>query len=147
MPEEFDGVFKFTNWTTEDFAARWDNVEYIFPAEKTTPMVMNFTPKEIEHIRKKFARELAVREFYKSEKFKGMDDPKHGPNPATYTDSDLAPYTQKCLEPLPIASLKSKVLPKQNEDSFSRNEEGELNTQVLDKKKSLMQGGSAIVDL
>lgn len=147
MPEEFDGVFKFTNWTTEDFSAKWDNVEYTFPAEKTTPMVMNFTPKEIEHIRKKFARELGVREFYKSKKFKEMDSTKHGQNPAIYTDSDIAPFTQRCLEPLPIASLKAKVLPRQNEDSFSKNEDGELNTQVLDKKKSLLQGGSAIVDL
>jgi hypothetical protein len=147
LPQDFDGVFRFTNWTDEDFTAKWDNVEYTFPAEKTTPMVMNFTPKEIEHIRKKFAKELAVREFYKSRKFKQMNDPKHGQNPATYTEGELVEYVQKCLLPLEVAPLTAKVLPRQDESSFRRDEDGELVTQVLDKKTSLKKGGSQIVDL
>lgn len=138
LPPDFDGQFRFTNWTDEDFTAKWDNVEYTFPALKMTPMtIMSATPLEIQNIRKKFARELAVKEFYKTKKFKGMDDKKHGQNPAIYTDSDIAPYVQKCLEPLEIGKLTARAserkVPRLSED-----------TRVLDGKESLAGEGSVI---
>jgi hypothetical protein len=65
LPSDFDGIFRFTNWTDSDFTAKWDNIEYTFPAKKTTPIVIpNATPVEIQNIRKKFAKELAVACFY-----------------------------------------------------------------------------------
>ena len=38
--KDFDGVFRFTNATNEDFSALWNNVEYIFPAGKTVPLII-----------------------------------------------------------------------------------------------------------
>ena len=146
LPEDFDGVFKFTNHTDEDFTAKWNKVEYTFPANKTSPMIMNFTPVEIQSIRKKFARELATREFMKSNKFKEMNVHTPGGTPPTYTDTELTEFIQKCLVPLPIAQAKAKATKsKPIEDINSRDEEGELRTTVLNEKKSLIKEGSTIL--
>jgi hypothetical protein len=147
LPEDFDGVFRFTNFSDEDFVAKWDKVEYTFPANKTSPMVMNATPVEIQNIRKKFARELAEREFYKTPKFNKMNEHVPGGKPALYTDSDLQPFIQKCLEPLPIVHARTRVLPKDNlEDKNSKDEEGNPLTVPLDKKKSLIKDGSTTIN-
>lgn len=146
LPEDFDGVFKFTNWTDEEFIAKWDKIEYTFQANKTSPMIMNFTPAEIQNIRKKFARELAIREFYKSDKFKAMNAHVPGGTPALYTDSDLVTFVQKCLVPLPVAPAKAKVVKGKNlEDVNKTDDDGQLITTILDKKKSLIQEGSTII--
>jgi len=146
LPEDFDGVFKFTNHTDEDFTAKWNKVEYTFPANKTSPMIMNFTPVEIQAIRKKFARELALREFYKSPKFKAMNAHVPGGTPSTYTDADLTEFVQKCLVPLAISTARAKVTKsKALEDVNSRDEDGELLTTPLDQKKSLIKEGSTIM--
>lgn len=148
LPSDFDGVFRFTNFTDVDFSAKWGNVEYTFPAMKTTPMVIpNATPVEVQHIRKKFAKELAIREFYKTPKFIGMNNVTPGGVPALYTDSDLIPFIQKCLEPLPIAQVKAKRLPKTFDESKLRtDEEGNPVTEVIDhkSKKSFIEKGSVI---
>jgi hypothetical protein len=146
LPEDFDGVFKFTNHTDEDFTAKWNKVEYTFPSNKTSPMIMNFTPVEIQAIRKKFARELATREFYKTSKFKKMNEHVPGGTPSTYTDADLTEFIQKCLAPLPIVNAKTKVVKTRDlEDVNSRDEDGELLTSVIDQKKSLIKEGSTIL--
>lgn len=153
LPQDFDGVFRFTNFTDKDFKAKWDNVEYTFPAKSTTPLVMNATPQEIQHIRKKFARELAIQEFSGSDKMKALD--KLNPigltsfqGAVTYTDNDLTDFVQRCLEPLPVAQAKVKVLPKQDESNFKKDEEGNNVTEVLDhkSKKSFLAKGSGIVN-
>ena len=141
LPEDFDGVFRFTNWTDEDFKAKWDGIEYTFPARKMTPMTgINATPVELQNIRKKFARELAVAELYKTKKFKGMDDRKHGQNPAIYTDSDLAEFTRKCLEPLEIGKAGISAVEKP-EISLSVDQKGRKVTKVLDDGESLIGEG------
>lgn len=148
LPEDFDGVFRFTNFSDEDFVAKWNSVEYTFPAMKTTPMLIPEASQfEIQSIRKKFARELATREWYKTDKFKGMDSvgKADGKTPATYTESDLAPFIQKCLEALPIARATTKKLPKDSEDNYTKDEEGNNRTRVLKDKESLTKGGSALV--
>lgn len=138
IPENFDGQIRFTNWTDSDFKAVWDSVEYNFPANKTTPMiVMNATPLEIQHIRKKFAKELATAELYKTAKFKSMDDRIHGQNPAIYTDSDLAEFTQRCLEPLEIGKVQAKALPKKGITISD-------DTRILEDKEDLRKGGTVI---
>lgn len=146
LPADFDGVFKFTNHTDEDFSAKWDKVEYTFPANKTSPMIMNFTPVEIQNIRKKFARELAIREFYKSKKFKDMNKHVPGGTPALYTDADLTEFVQKCLQPLEIAMAKAKVTKGIELEKVNKtDDEGDLITTILDKKKSVMTEGSTII--
>lgn len=147
LPEDFDGVFRFTNFTNEEFKAKWGGIEYAFPPEATTPMIIpGATPEEVQHIRKKFAKELAVIEFYKTPKFVGMNNIQPGGTPALYTDSDLAPFIQRCLEPLPIKQAKVRVLPKASEDHFRKDDEGKNVTQILDKKKSLVQEGSGMLE-
>lgn len=147
LPEDFDGVFRFTNFTEEDFTGTWNKVDYTFPALKTSPMIISgATPEDVQHIRKKFAKELAIREWYKTPKFVGMNANTPGGTPALYTDSDIAPFVQRCLEPLPIASAKAVALPKVDENQFlHKDEEGNNVTQILDKKKSLLAEGSGVV--
>lgn len=143
LPVGFDGVFRFTNFTGNDFSARWDGVEYTFPKMSTTPMVIpNASPTEVQHIRKKFAKELAILEFYKSDKFQELNKHTPGGVPATYTDSDLAPFIQRCLEPLPVAQARVKVLPKDTEDRYRKDDKGRNVTKVLEGGESLMGEGT-----
>lgn len=143
LPVGFNGVFNFTNFTKSNFTAKWGNIEYTFPPESTTPMVIpNATPEEVQSIRKKFARELAIEEFYRTEKFKKMNDVPPGGVPALYTDSDLTAFTQKCLEPLPIAQATTKVLPKDSEENYRKDRKGKNVTKVLDGNESLLRTGS-----
>lgn len=149
LPPDFDGVFRFTNWTKEDFIGKWGSKEYHFPAQTTSPMIIpEHSPLEIQHIRKKFAKDLAEREFNGSKKYKEYIKQERNPDgsvrlnsihqAAAYTMADLTPFIQKCLEPLTVAkatvteSQKPKI-----EDRLTRNEDGELNTQVVDKNTSL----------
>lgn len=146
-PEEFDGVFRFTNATDEDFVGKWNGKEYIFPAQKTSPMIIpDETPAGVQSIRKKFARELAEREFYKTPKFGYMNSRERGEKPALYTDSDLEPFIQACLKPLPIAQAKVRVIanPAEQEKVFSRDEDGQPRTQVLKPKDSLVGNGTVV---
>ena len=70
LPAEFDGVFKFTNWSDEEFVGVWGKKQYHYAANATSPMIIpEHSPLEIQQIRKKFAKDLAEREFYKGEKY------------------------------------------------------------------------------
>lgn len=145
LPEDFDGVFRFTNFTDDDFVARWNKVAYTFPANKTSPMIIpNETAEGIQSIRKKFAKELAEREFYKTEKFGKMNSPLQGSHPALYTDSDLAPLIKRCLEPLPIVIAKTAMIKEDVEKVFTKDRKGEPRTKVLDPEESLVGQGTVI---
>lgn len=151
LPEDFDGVFRFTNWTDKDFIAKWGGKEYLYPAERTVPMIIpEHSPLEIQNIRKKFAKDLAEREFFDSAKYKAYmkqeknDDGSPRLNSihqsATYNVNDLTSFIQKCLEPLPISkAIVTESEKERLEDKLTRDEEGELNTQVVDKKTSLRE--------
>lgn len=143
-------LFPFTNYTSEEFVAKWDSKEYTFPAEKTTPMlgmISNATPEQIQHIRKKFARELAEREFYNTEKFKRMNSKEAGYKPALYTESDLTSHIQRCLEPLPVGQATVVVLPKDSIDNYRKDEEGNPISEILgNTKKSLVGNGSVMTE-
>lgn len=116
LPDNFDGVFRFTNWTAADFTSKWGGKEYKFPAYKTTPIVMpNQTPIEIQNIRKKFAKELAEREFFKVEKVTALNKKNENVSfqgAVSYTENDLAPMIQKCLDPLPPGQAEVRDVPK-----------------------------------
>lgn len=146
---EFDGVFRFTNWTDKDFTSKWDSVEYTFPALKTVPLLIpNATPEQVQSIRKKFALDLATEIFYNSDKFKSMDltveQSQANMVPALYTDKDIAPYVQRCLEPLPIAQVKTKAVAGKDVN-LSRDEKGKVVTRVLDDGESLVGNGQVVM--
>lgn len=147
LPEDFDGVFRFTNASEEDFIAKWDSKEYLFPARKTTPMVMaGSSPIEVQSIRKKFAKDWAVNEFLKGSKGVVLQSQEKNSDgtarfgsihmAATYSESDLVPYIQMCLEPLPQGKVKVSVAKKEPlEDKLSRDDDGNIITEVLDRDK------------
>jgi hypothetical protein len=142
LPEDFDGIFRFTNWTNAEFKAKWDSKEYTFPANSTIPLIIpNATPIEIQSIRKKFAKELAIEIFFQSEKFKSMNAPEK--QLRSYDeDKDLKEYIQKCLTPLPIAKAKVRELPKDSEDNYRKDEKGRNRSKVLTDDESLIPEGS-----
>jgi hypothetical protein len=111
-------------------------------------MIMTeYTPLEVQHIRKKFAKDLGEREFYKSAGYEALRAQEGAPNnrtmsgihqAATYSDSDLISFIQRCLDPLEEGQATIVSANVENvEDKLSRNEEGELNTEAIDKKQSL----------
>ncbi len=152
LPRDFTGVFYFTNPSDEEFIGKWNNKEYHFPPQSTSPMIMpDHSPIEIQHIRKKFAKDLAEREFFKSgryeqmrrqegDKIDGMLTPRLGSinQAVAYTLEDLAPYIQTCLKPLEEKRAIITNAPRiPTEQKLSRNDDGELNTVAVDKKMSL----------
>lgn len=146
LPPDFDGVFRFTNFSEEDFSARWNSIEYTFPALKTTPMIIpGCTPEEVQHIRKKFAKELALREFQRTPKFAGLNNVPPGGTPALYTESDLTPFIQRCLEPLPLAQAAIKKLPKDSDANYRKDAKGRNITRVIEENESLTGGGAEVI--
>ncbi len=119
-PEDFDGVFRFTNASDEDFTTLWNNKEYTYPAGKTVPMIIaNSTQEEVQQIRKYFAKRLAEREFYKTKGFtkisNGTVNATTGGTavPSMYNEELLQPYIDQCLKPMPVGKAGVKTLPAQ----------------------------------
>lgn len=151
LPEDFDGTFRFTNWSDEDFVGKWNSKSYIFPARTTSPILMtDQTPLEIQYIRKKFAKDLAEREFAKSNEFSHLKSQERNNDGSARLNSihqagawsidQLTPFIQRCLEPLQVAKAEVVMETKAPlEDKLSRNEDGELNTHAIDTKVSLRQ--------
>jgi len=112
--ENFDGVFKFTNASDEEFVALWNNKEYIFPPQSTCPLIIpGESPENVQNIRKLFALKYARRELFKDPEGRNIEKQasKHL-NPATYDEKILEQYVQQCLTPLPISSTTVKELPR-----------------------------------
>ncbi len=151
LPEDFDGVFRFTNWSNEEFIGGWGGKKYIFAAETTSPMVIpEHSPLEIQYIRKKFAKDLAEREFYKSQSYKTLMKQERNADGSprlngihsagTYSVDQLAPLIQRCLEPLPISKALVQTIEKTPvEETLSRNSKGKLNTEAIDGSESLTE--------
>lgn len=151
LPPEFDGVFKFTNWSDEEFVGVWGKKEYHYAANATSPMIIpEHSPLEIQQIRKKFAKDLAEREFYKGSKYQFFMKSERNPDGTArlnsihqgvaYTIDDLKEGIQKCLKPLEIKkAFVEKVAETPLEDSLSRNDDGELNTKAVSRNTSLKE--------
>lgn len=148
LPADFTGVFHFTNWSDEDFVGVWNKKEYHFSANTTSPMIIpEHSPLEIQHIRKKFAKDLAEREFFKGKKYEILRSPEgklgnrtmSGIHTAsTYTLDELTEGIQACLRPLEIKVARVTKKTEDNiEGKLSRNNDGELNTAPIDNKASL----------
>ncbi len=115
---EFMGVFHFTNWTDEDFVHLWNNEEYTFPKMSSVPMIMaKESAENIQEIRKRFAYDLAVREFYKGKEYKRMSKMGNG-LPPTFDEKILEPMIEKCLIPLPKAQARVKKIQTNEEAKF-----------------------------
>ncbi len=149
LPEDFNGVFHFTNWTDEEFVGVWNKEEHHFAPNSTSPMVMhNFSPLEIQHIRKKFAKDLAEREFFKSKNydvFKKQETNNDGSprlnsihQAGTYAVKELTPFIQRCLEPLPVSkAIVTQANTETVEDKLSLSEKGKLNTKAVGDEDDL----------
>lgn len=149
LPEDFDGTFRFTNDSDEDFVGKWGGKEYLFPARTTSPIVIfNATALEIQQIRKKFAKDWAEREYQKSDAFRALLKQERNSDGSprlnsfhaagSYGIDQLTPFIQRCLKPLPNAKATVKVIEKQPlEETLHRDDEGDLVTQAVDKGISL----------
>lgn len=132
---EFDGIFRFTNATDEDFSVPWNSVEYTFPKQSTSPIIIpSETPENIQNIRKLFARKLAEREFFKSSEYSRLVDLGKGSG-LTYDEKVLEAMIQKCLEPLPPAKVIVREMPKEDDSKF------EDKIEAVDPNESLIEKG------
>lgn len=137
---DFVGVFYFTNWTNEDYVHLWNNEEYTFPKLSSVPMIMpKETAEAIQEIRKRFAYDLAVREFYSGKEYKRMSKMGNG-LPPTFDEKILEPMIQKCLEPLPLSRARVKKIEKDEEKQFKGSKavgvNDSLNETFKDESKS-----------
>ncbi len=152
IPPDFDGVFRFTNFTDIEFKASWNKKEYTFPPKSTVPMIiLGSTPEEIQHIRKKFAKELAEREFYAGESIKKLDSMNTSGalnsfrTAVTYSPKDLEPFIAKCLEPLSVAKATVIETPPVDEDKMLRKDRtGKRVSKVLNGDESLIGNGTVM---
>ena len=113
-----DGVFYFTNTSKEDYKHLWNNIEYTFPAESSTPMIIrNEPPENVQAIRKRFAYDWAVEQFHNGKEYLKLSKMGNG-LPPTYDEKILEPFIEKCLNPLPMGQIKTKEMPKEDEKKF-----------------------------
>lgn len=133
----FDGVFRFTNATDEDFVVSWNSTEYTFPKHTTCPMIIQGETLEgIQNIRKLFAKKLAMREFYKGSEYARLHGmTTQGVPPLVDEDKTLKDAIQACLEPLPIARAEVHI-PSPKDDSHL---EGKI--EIVEKDESLVEKG------
>lgn len=151
LPEDFNGVFTFTNPTPEDFIGKWGGKEYRYPAMTTSPMIIpEHSPLEIQNIRKKFAKDLGEQQFFKSSGYKSLQSQERNNDNSprlnsihmagTYSMNDLISFIQQCLKPLPVSkAIVTEMQKDKLEDKLSRDDDGELNTVAIDKKTSLKE--------
>lgn len=151
LPENFDGTFYFTNDSDEDFIGKWGGKEYRFAANSTSPiMIFDASPLDIQQIRKKFARDWAVKEFGRSESYQRLLNQERSPDgtprlnsihqAGTYSDNDLISLIQRCLKPLEVKRAQVSVVEKTPiEDKLSRDDDGELNSMVVSQNADLVK--------
>lgn len=150
LPEDFDGTFYFTNFTDHEFVGIWGGKEYHYPAQATSPMIMpEYSPLEVQNIRKKFAKDLAEQEFYRGDSYKVLQKQERNDDGTPrspsifgggfYSEDQLVSLIQRCLEPLPIKKAEVNTVPKMDiEASLKRDEEGNTYTEPISSKVSLV---------
>lgn len=150
FPKGADMRFPFTNRSDEDFAGIWGKKAYTFKAMTTTPMlgmIADASPLDLQGIRKKFAKDWAVAQFFKKEGRQLESQEKNADGSPkfnsihmarSYTDADLAPYIQMCLEPLPESDVTVEdIISIPIEETLTRDEDGNLVTEAISSKTSL----------
>ena len=117
-PNYLNGVFYFSNTSDEDYIHLWHNIEYTFPAKTCSPMIIaGATGEEVQNIRKRFAYDWAVNQFYNSKEFKKMEK-QGGLRPPIPNEKVLEPYIQMCLNPLPVKPAKTRPIPAEKETNY-----------------------------
>lgn len=151
LPENFDGIVRFTNWSEEDFTGKWNSKEYEFKANSTSPLFMvDETPLQLLNICKKFALDLAVREWGKSQWYednlkreRNADGSPRGygmSGAATYTIDQLAPLIQKGLYIYSASKVKvTEALRPKIEDKLHTDDEGRTVTKAVKKNASMVE--------
>jgi len=151
LPENFDGIVRFTNWSDEDFTGRWNSKDYEFKANTTSPLfIAEHSPLELLNIVKKFALDLAVREWGKSEWTKQAlkrernadGSPRIGgyssQGAAAYSIDQLAPMIQKGLYIYNESKARvHEVLRPKLEERLSKDDEGKTVTKAVRKGASM----------
>ena len=149
LPADFDGDFFFSNPDDEEFIGKWGGKAYHFQPQTRSKMIISkASPEEVQQIRKKFARELGNKMFFKSQKATQMTAIERQSNGEpvfrsihqanTYSDSDIAPYTQACLDPLPLTRAAITDVVKEDViEKLSRDEDGDLRSIPVKEKQSL----------
>jgi hypothetical protein len=147
LPENFDGLVRFTNWSDEDFTAKYNSKEYLIPANSTvvlSPLMPDRSPIELLNICKKLALDLATREWGKTQWYKdqlkrerNVDGSPRGygmSGASTYSieDPKFAALIEKGLYVYPTAKAKISDMPRPKlEERLSRDPEGRLNTKAV----------------
>lgn len=135
-PNYKDGVFYFSNSAKDDFVFRWNNIDYFFPSQTCSPMLIpGVTPEEMQEIRKRAAFKWAQQQWFKSKEYVKMVK-NGGRVPAIPNDNVLDPFIQMCLNPLPIKQATSKEAPKEKRSYSGRSKPvkktGSLNDEFKD---------------
>lgn len=115
LPKDYKGTLHFTNFSDEDFTAKWDNVAYTFPAKSTVPLqIATASPIQTFNIRMMFAKQLADREFRKSARAGTLNKKNEGVQSihaaVSYTETELDSYINQCLKPLPITEVRTETV-------------------------------------
>lgn len=161
LPADFDGDFYFTNPRgtviagnqTEEkvFIAKWGGKEYHFsPMTRAKMIIRGATPEEVNQIRKKFAKDLATEMFFETQRAKQMEGIERQANGEpvmrsihqanVYSDSDLKPYIQACLDPLPVGRVEVVDAVKERvEDKLTRDEDGEIVSRAVRNREPLKE--------
>lgn len=101
----------FTNPMKREWKHLWNNKEYIFPPESTVPLIIpTETLENIQEIRKRFAKDLALDRVYEGEVTpSGFDYNKAKEMgrgmPPTFDEKILEPFIQECLKPMPVKRM------------------------------------------
>lgn len=126
---EFSGVFMFTNPMKRKWVHLWNNKEYSFEPESTSPLIIqNETLENIQEIRKRFAKDNAIERLYEGEKVYARDgktvvfDYKKAKEmgngiPPTFDEKILEPMIEECLKPFPIKKVGVKEGKKIDDES------------------------------
>lgn len=122
-----DGVFYFTNPglvksrtqegdITLDWKHLWNNVEYVFKAKTTVPLIIrNETAESIQEIRKRFAKDYAQDWFHQTKRYAELTK-KGGYMPAGYNEeTEFGKIIQMCLTPLPKSQASITEIPREEE--------------------------------
>ena len=153
LPENFDGLVRFTNWSDEDFTAKYNSKEYLIPANSTvviSPLMPEFSPLILLNICKKFALDLATREFGKSQWYKdqlkrerNVDGSPRGygmSGASTYSidDPKFAELIEKGLYIYKTAkaTISESQRPKL-EERLSKDNKGRLNSKAVEQGAGL----------
>lgn len=115
LPKDYSGALYFTNFSEEEFQAKWNNTIYTFPPKSTVPLfIPTASPIETFNIRTMFAKQLGDREFRKSKRAGELNAKNEGVQSLSaslsYTENELDSYIKRCLEPLPRSEVKTEVV-------------------------------------